>query len=68
MPESSVNCFGLTLPSDCARSEPPSAMRPMLTTHAAQRALNRRMPSAGAASSSSRVAMAKRPMRVSWNR
>ena len=33
MPASSVNCFGLTLPSDCARNDPPSAMSAMLTTH-----------------------------------
>ena len=68
IPASSVNCFGFTLPSDCARNEPPSAIRPMLTVHAAQRELNKRMPRAGAASSSSRVAIAKRPMRVSWKK
>ena len=38
----------------------------MLTTHAAYREVKMRMPSAGAASSSSRVAIAKRPMRISW--
>ncbi len=66
-PMSSVYCFGFVLPTACTRSAPATETIAMLSVQAVQRGQNRSMPMAGAAISSSRVAMAKRPTRVSRN-
>ena len=64
---SSVYWSGLVLPTIWTRSAPATATMAMLTVQAVNRAEKRPMPMAGAAISSSRVAAAKRPWRVSPN-
>ena len=67
-PTSSVYCVGLVLPTACTRRAPARPTIATLSTHADHRGQKRSIPIAGAAISSSRVAMAKRPVRVSRNR
>ena len=64
---SSVYWRGFVLPIVWTRSAPARPITAMLTVQAVSRAPNMPMPSDGAAISSSRVATAKRPARVSPN-